>query len=91
MFVLSAPSGALSLALHPSLFRGLCDAVGLETTSFGGAEADSLDAWAIGCDNPSGQRADLARSIAALVRVSGTLAVREPAPRGGGFWELAAR
>jgi hypothetical protein len=95
MIELRDTQGMLGVVLHPSLWRGLCDAASLTpevTNTLTLEEATDLDHWANNvCDNPSGQRADLARSVAGLLRVTGSLQVIQNRSKSGGFWELMAQ
>ena len=83
----------LTLRIHRSFIAGLEKASGV---AFGNGEgktlnrddAARLDDWANSYENPTGQRADLARSIAGIVRAGGGAtvgALPSNAPRG--FWE----
>lgn len=93
MIRLVAAEGMFVLELHESLWEGLitAGAVVRGVTEITAYSAALLDRWADGCENPSGQRANLARGIARLAAVS-PLAVDVPAPAAGGtFWDRAQR
>lgn len=78
----------LSLSLHPSLWVGLASAASLRA-EVGPAEAARLNDWADNvCDNPAGQRAALARAVAALAAVE-PLRVQPGPPTARGFWEAS--
>lgn len=83
----------LTLQLHGSLVSGLQAATGV---SFAGPTLDAdaaeqLDAWANSSDNPTGQRADLARAIAGLIRAGNGANVGElPSNAPRGFWEVVS-
>jgi hypothetical protein len=80
-------SEMLTLELHPSLARGLFQSADLAMTgSLAGVHADRLISWAATCENPVGQKADLARAVAALVRVTDGLKIENEQPARG-FWE----
>lgn len=93
MFTLRAPASAAAvpvvLLMHDSLWLGLRAATGIDVDVLGHEHAGLLNSWADDvCDNPSGQRAALARAVASLITVAGMLAVTQethPPPRG--FWE----
>lgn len=59
--------GLFHLELHPSVFQALVEAGAITNAVF---DAEQLEAWADGCENPTGQRASMARAIAQLRRVS---------------------
>lgn len=90
---LTAPNGMLALRLHASLAAGLFEAARIDpTVVLGPAHAATLDEWAATCENPAGQKADLARAVAGLIRVSVALDVASDTPaRSGGFWERVAQ
>jgi hypothetical protein len=92
MITLKAASMPLSLTLHPSLYHVLWKAAGLgKTAALGEGEAKRLDYWADAlAENTAGTKADLARSIAGLIRVAGELRVTT-ATTGPTFWEAASR
>lgn len=92
MVVLRAENGMLELRLHESLYKGLLQAAGLRNNQvLTDSESDRLERWADTCDNPSGQRAALARTLANLLRVSRLVVLREvPEHRPGGLWEAVA-
>lgn len=90
--------GMFSLQLHESVLSGLARNANLPVSSTGLAHslsmehAGRLERWADACDNPTGQRAFLARAIAALIRVGdGIVVFPTPAAASGGFWEAASR
>jgi hypothetical protein len=56
-----------SLDLHEAVFDALVEAGAITDALF---DSEQLEAWADGCDNPTGQRAALARAIAQLRRVA---------------------
>lgn len=96
MIELGDTQGMLAVALHASLWRGLCDAANLTpeiTNTLTLKEATDLEHWANNiCDNASGQRADLARAVAGLVKVTGSLQVAQrTAPASGGFWDVVGK
>jgi hypothetical protein len=62
----------VGLELHESVFQALVDDGAIVD---GYLDPDHLEAWAATCDNPEGQRASLARTIAHLRRL-GPLAIR---------------
>lgn len=101
MIVLADRDGMASLALHQSIWNGLCaEALGEDprtrptgTQTLTLSDADRLSAFASQCENPQGQKASLARAIVNLVRFApgNTLRVeRHLAGSGGGFWERVA-
>lgn len=59
--------GLFQLELHPSVFQALVEAGAITNAVF---DPDTLEAWADGCENPTGQRASMARAIAQLRRVA---------------------
>jgi hypothetical protein len=91
----SANPEMFSLVLHDSLWRGICeDALRLavdEVNTLGLSDADRLSVWASQCENPSGQKAVLCRSIVGLIRVGNVLGVERQlsGPVARPFWELA--
>jgi hypothetical protein len=62
----------VGLELHESVFQALVDDGVITDGHF---DPDQLEGWAAGCENPTGQRASLARAIAQLRRL-GPLAIR---------------
>lgn len=92
MIELYPSNGMLELHLHSSLFNGLCVAVfGDRRHSLGASDAHKLDEWAATCENPNGQKADLARAVAGLLRVAGPMLARRPQAKAEDFWSAAAR
>jgi hypothetical protein len=55
------------LELHEAVFEALVEAGAVTSGLF---DADRLESWADGCDNPAGQRAAMARAIAQLRRIA---------------------
>jgi hypothetical protein len=55
------------LELHPTIFDALVEAGAITD---GHLDPDALEAWADRCENPTGQRAAMARAIAQLRRIS---------------------
>lgn len=95
MVIFTAPGGEAQLRLHPSLVNGLWREAGIEGRSFVDVgDADKLDHWANEINEfPSGQKSNLARSLASLVRVFGSMSVStkvESTPSGS-FWDAVAR
>lgn len=91
---LVSANGTIGVALHDSLWRGLVEVTALgNVRDLGQRDAVTLDHWADAlCDNPTGQRADLARSIAGLIRVSGGLTVvRLSGDPSGDFWSSVSQ
>lgn len=93
MITLRAPTTTapvpVMLMMHDSLWLGLRSATGINGDVLGHEHAGLLNSWADDvCDNPSGQRAALARAVASLITVAGMLAVTQetPAPPRD-FWE----
>lgn len=81
------------LRLHQSLVSGLFGAVGISDSGVIDAEdADQLERWADHvCDNPTGQRAAIARMIANAIRAGNGLEVKpEPATAVGTFWDAVS-
>lgn len=72
---LASPNGAFVLRLHESLWAGLTGAAGIQsnTATIGAWEVGKLKKFIDTCDNPDGQRADLARSVITLAHVAGGL------------------
>jgi hypothetical protein len=56
-----------SLELHETVFDALVEAGAITNALF---DSEQLEAWAAGCENPTGQRAAMARAIAQLRRVA---------------------
>lgn len=95
MIALASRNAMFELRLHDSLWRGLSSASGLGGyVELSAEEAEALDEWADNdSGNPEGQKADLARAVAGLIRVAGTVAVvrhGEARPQGGrDIWETS--
>lgn len=86
---IASPNGAFEMRLHNSLWHGLTGASGIcaDCQTISTAETDLLKSFAETCENPSGQKADLARSIAALAHVAGgSLNVARSTPAPTTFW-----
>lgn len=77
------------LQMHDSLWSGLRVATGIRDGVLSHTDAGLLNTWADDvCDNPGGQRAALARAVASLIAVGGTLRVElETRKFSGDFWE----
>jgi hypothetical protein len=60
-------SGLFRLELHEAVFDALVEG-GAVTDGY--LDADRLEAWADRCENPTGQRAAMARAIAQLRRIT---------------------
>ena len=56
-----------NLELHEAVFEALVEAGAVTDGLF---DAEQLETWADGCDNPTGQRAAMARVIAQLRRIA---------------------
>jgi hypothetical protein len=59
--------GMFRLELHSAVFSALVEAGAITNGMF---DAEQLERWADTCENPTGQRAAMARAIAQLRRVA---------------------
>lgn len=96
MIELRDTEGMFIFIMHPSLWRGICEAANLTpeiTNTLGPEDSIALDHWAeYICDNPSGQRSDLARAVAGLIRVTGSLRITQDNKGGASnFWEAVGQ
>lgn len=79
---------SLTLRLHESLVAGLRSTGALHGDRLSTSDAAALTAWANTCDNPSGQRAALARMVAGVALFgNGAVLTLEPVTAARtGFW-----
>lgn len=84
----------VSLTVHESITAGLERESGVTIAgTLSTEDGRLLGDWADNvCDNPSGQRADIARAIAAIVRAGNGARVVTAEPMAGGtFWDAVSR